>query len=365
MPASTRRRAGPRILALALALTLTGALAAPAQATTNAPALAQRRFEAMTYNLYLGANLQPLFGTSGLELVQAAAEAWAHVQQVDFTERAPAIAAGIVDAGAEVVGLQEVSLWQTAPLSDPSSLTTEYDFLEILLDELAAMGHPYRVVEVGDTFVGAVPVSLTTMVRFTDRNAIIVRDDLPVSMLRTANPTNDVFDAGIPITIGGEPVEITRGWGTVDVAIRGKWYRFANTHLEAFHPVVRSLQAMELVGALADSPYPVVLVGDMNSLPTDLAGAYGIITGAGFVDAWIEAMDGTPGYTAGQSDDLDNVPSTIDHTVDYVFHDSDGVVDGIEGTGDIVGEELDDRTATGLWPSDHAAVVVTLRIAKP
>ena len=47
--------------------------------------------------------------------------------------------------------------------------------------------------------------------------------------------------------------------------------------------------------------------------------------------------------TAGQTDDLDNVPSILD----------------------IAGEELNDRTDTvpALWPSDHAAVIVDLRLA--
>jgi hypothetical protein len=39
----------------------------------------------------------------------------------------------------------------------------------------------------------------------------------------------------------------------------------------------------------------------------------------------------------------------------------------VEGSCDIAGEELDDRTNTvpALWPSDHAAIVVDLHIAKP
>ena len=30
---------------------------------------------------------------------------------------------------------------------------------------------------------------------------------------------------------------------------------------------------------------------------------------------------------------------------------------------EVIGEELGDRTAAGLWPSDHAGVVATLRLA--
>ena len=50
------------------------------------------------------------------------------------------------------------------------------------------------------------------------------------------------------------------------------WFRFVNTHLEAFDPAalvpsIRSLQAAELVapGGPATSDLPVVLLGDLNS----------------------------------------------------------------------------------------------------
>jgi hypothetical protein len=32
---------------------------------------------------------------------------------------------------------------------------------------------------------------------------------------------------------------------------------------------------------------------------------------------------------------------------------------------EVLGEELDDRTPAGLWPSDHAGVVATLHLARP
>jgi hypothetical protein len=39
--------------------------------------------------------------------------------------------------------------------------------------------------------------------------------------------------------------------------------------------------------------------------------------------------------------------------------------DRVTGSGAIVREELADRTPSGLWPSDHAGVVLTLHLAKP
>jgi hypothetical protein len=39
---------------------------------------------------------------------------------------------------------------------------------------------------------------------------------------------------------------------------------------------------------------------------------------------------------------------------------------GVEAVAaEVLGEELDDRTPTGLWPSDHAGVVATLHLAHP
>jgi endonuclease/exonuclease/phosphatase family metal-dependent hydrolase len=71
----------------------------------------------------------------------------------------------------------------------------------------------------------------------------------------------------------------------VDVKVRGKTARFANTHLEVFSTPVRNAQGRELAAALATFTHPVVLVGDLNSRPDDTAGAYGTLSGAGYADA--------------------------------------------------------------------------------
>jgi len=93
----------------------------------------------MTYNLYLGADLAPLFAAPpGPGPVAAAGQVYNQVVQTDFPARAEVIAREIVEESPAVVGLQEVALWQTAPLGDPAALRPAYDFLEILLAELRA-----------------------------------------------------------------------------------------------------------------------------------------------------------------------------------------------------------------------------------
>jgi endonuclease/exonuclease/phosphatase family metal-dependent hydrolase len=140
----------------------------------------------------------------------------------------------------------------------------------------------------------------------------------------------------------------------VDVKIRGKRFRLITTHLEAFSPLVRNPQAAELLAGPAATDLPVVVVGDFNSGPGGDPGAYGILLGGGFSDAW---NDG-PGLTCCHAGDLHNPNPTLTKRIDLVL------TRGGFGTvaADVVGEASADRTPSGLWPSDHAGVVATLRL---
>ena len=140
--------------------------------------------------------------------------------------------------------------------------------------------------------------------------------------MKVSNPRSGLYQARIPLPnplLANLP--IVRGWASVDVKVRGKSFRFVDTHLEAFSAAVRTLQAVELSQLLADAPLPVVLVGDLNSEPTDAAGAYGILTGAlGLEDAWVDVHGPAGGNTSGQTDDLNLPESRIDHRIDYVLY---------------------------------------------
>ena len=187
------------MLALAAILGVLGALLAPALAQARPPVQAQRPFEVMTFNVYLGTDLSPLFAiTDPAQLIPAAAAAYQHVVDTDFNERGEAIAEQIAEASPDVVGLQEVSLWQTAPLSDPSAVTTQYDFLAILLDELEEQGHPYEAVSVNETFSASLPISMTTLCIWTDRNVILVRDRQG-PMVITNNAVGGKYVAALPV----------------------------------------------------------------------------------------------------------------------------------------------------------------------
>lgn len=333
------------------------------QAREEGPGRGARAVGVATYNVYLGADLQPLFSAgSRAELVERAGEVYAAMEATDFRERAAAIADLLAESEPGVVALQEVARWEKGPAG--GELTVRYDFLRLLLDELAARGTPYRAVAANDNFTGRMPVSAAEEARFTDRDVVVVRDGLPAARLRTSRPAAAAYAARVtlPSRIPGLSFEVPRGWSAADVTVPGGTFRFVSTHLEAFGgPGVRAAQARELAAAFADSPHPVVLAGDFNSRPGDGGGAYGILAGAGYADAWT-AAGGDPdgGWTAGQSGSLLE-DDALSHRIDHVLYRPDGVR---AVAAEVVGDREADRSApTGLWPSDHAGVVTELRLS--
>ena len=125
------------------------------------------------YNVYLGADLTPLFGASSLlDLAARAGSIYAEMVRTDFPQRAQAIAELVADDRPDVLGLNEVARWETAPwtlVPTPSGpvpvvtgpYTTTYDFEEILLDALAAEGEQYTVVARNANFTSAaIPIAI-------------------------------------------------------------------------------------------------------------------------------------------------------------------------------------------------------------
>ena len=98
--------------------------------------------------LYFGADLLPAIATRTTpELMAAVAGIYSEVQYTDFPARAKVLAREIARAAPTLIGLQEAPMWLSGPLLDPAPAThVEYDFIEILRTELAAIGAPYDVV---------------------------------------------------------------------------------------------------------------------------------------------------------------------------------------------------------------------------
>jgi hypothetical protein len=325
----------------------------------------------MSRNVYLGGDLDPVIGaTSPQQVPLVAAQAWAQIQASNFPARAGALAAEIVEERPHLVGLQEVSLYQVQSPSDlviggtTPATAVAYDFLQLLLDSLAARGADYRIVaSVTNTsvevpvYTGRGPIPFDD-VRYTDHDVILARADVA-----TTNPQAANFAARINTAIGGAggpPVSLRRGWTSVDATVYGRSVRFANTHLEVERfAAVQTLQAAELIGILTASSLPVVAVGDYNSNANMLETAtYAMMLNAGFEDMW--QANGDSGYTCCQDKLLRNEESQLVKRIDFVF--ARGFSGTVIGASHLVGDEVTDRLASGLWPSDHAGVVTRLRL---
>src|ERR687897_487338 len=139
------------------------------------------------YNGHLGADLTPLFGATSLpHLIARAGAIYAEMERTDFPQRAEAIAELVAEEKPDVLGLNEVALWETAPwalVQTPAGplpvatgpYTPSFDFEQILLDALAAEGEPYTVVASNSNFTSAaipiaIPISPTLAARFTDHD---------------------------------------------------------------------------------------------------------------------------------------------------------------------------------------------------
>jgi endonuclease/exonuclease/phosphatase family metal-dependent hydrolase len=155
--------------------------------------------------------------------------------------------------------------------------------------------------------------------------------------------------------------------------VDGRSFRFLNSHLEAESPDVNLAQANEMVVLLDKVHEPVIWVGDFNSDANTAAPSYALITGAGFTDLWPLAHPRDPGLTNGPNDGVGALnaagvllpyPSlTFDKRIDLVLlRDRFGEPRDVDAA--IFGNQLDDRTATGLWPSDHAAVGMVFELPR-
>jgi len=382
---------------LARARTLIAIVAALALIPLLLPALASAKEDngrgkvanVMTRNLYLGADLTPAILAPSLEaFVAANGKILRDVSANDFPTRAKGLAEEILAEKPDLVGLQEVALWRTGAPSltpvltgEPTATTVRFDYLQLLLAQLNKGPDRYDVVRVQNEFDLEAPADENQIRgdgpeaaiadaeingRLTMRDVILVRRGAGV---QTANPQSANFKTLLTVPILGKPLTIKRGWTAVDAKVRGShWFRFVNTHLEAFDPAqlvpsIRALQAAELVapGGPATSELPVVLLGDLNSdddtvSPGDQQ-AYRVLLEAGFVerstDDPLSCCLNSPLLAVGAGGNV----ADFDHQVDHVM------------TDDPAGITLQSSVVTGLlpvngfWNSDHAGITSSLRFA--
>jgi endonuclease/exonuclease/phosphatase family metal-dependent hydrolase len=319
----------------------------------------------MTRNLYQGTNFQEVLAAPNPgAFVAAVSLTYQNILDTKPIERAAAVALEIQRERPDLVGLQEASILRKGA-GIPTTVVV--DQLDSLLSELADLGDPYNVIAIVPGIDVTAPSTLGFNVRLTLRTVIIARAEseneggIDLSNVQVQNyATNLQF----PTAVG--PILNLRGWASVDVEIGTSAFRFITTHLEAGQvPAVQLAQAAEAIhSAVNSTTLPIVFLGDFNAtgdsgqdptFPT-----YQSLINAGLADAWPPKHGRATGLTCCQDADLLNTTSKLFQRVDLILlRGKIGVRDiHLIGNTPAVGEPF------GLWPSDHAGVVATLKIFK-
>ncbi|MEA2331492.1 MAG: hypothetical protein QOH58_1630 [Thermoleophilaceae bacterium] len=352
-----------RALACALTLALVLAPTAVADAAKRKKSV---DVTVMTRNIYLGGDIfRPIGSQSIAEFEQKAGLLWAEVQGTDIATRAKLLAREVKRTKPDLIGLQEVAIWRRGPDGLKDGATTPstqvvYDFLAIYRRELKRLGLRYSVGGKQQEANIEAPIDAGYDVRLTMFDVILVkkRKDLKVTGRLSDNYDEEI---GVPTPAG--TLTSTRGWVAIDARLKGKRLRLVNTHLEAFSDDIRETQARELIapGGPLRVRKQLIVTGDMNSDPNGRespSGAFDVLAGFGLVDTWSSRFG--PGYSCclNQSDARDPNANGFDHRIDLIL--AKPKLRALRG--EVVGDELRDRAANGLWPSDHAGVVTKLRL---
>jgi len=191
-------------------------------------------------------------------------------------------------------------------------------------------------------------------------NMVLVRSDLPPSILQWSNPQSAYFTNIVYLNSPIGVIPITRSWVSIDVQFKQNAFRLIGSHLESGDATIRDLQGGELRTGPANTPQPVIIAMDSNAqaapMPQDPAYLHFIT--AGYSDAWLEILPDTAGFTCCQAE-LDNNPvSQLYQRIDLIL-----TLGNIEAkTIALYGADPSDRTIDGLWPSDHAGVAAWLKL---
>jgi endonuclease/exonuclease/phosphatase family metal-dependent hydrolase len=284
----------------------------------------------------------------------------ATLDATDWRERAARMVAEIEAQNPDVVSLNEMVTVERQglqyvglPIAD-----ARVDFLAVFTEELAKRNLPYKLVKALPLTYAPVTIAEGIFVTYYDRDALFVRNNVVV-----ANAVADTF--AVTQALPGVPTQL-RGWIAADLTLRGRTWRFVATHPEPSWPAGagQPTQIAEVIAAAGTTALPAVVAGDLNLEPTSPFHAQ--LTGAGFIDLLQEEYGSSPaGFTCCQDDPaLRNAAPTLVKRIDYVM------VRPAQGYGlgpmdiQIFGDEAVDRTASGMWPSDHAGLLAKLVLQK-
>lgn len=340
----------------------------------------------MTRNIYVGGDVDIVIEAEDPQMIPfLVAEVYAMVQQTNFYERAVSLAREIKLTRPHLIGLQEIStIYRQSPgdqlnymlgIDEPPTSASEedivYNYLDILLNALSEAGMDYRPVAIGQNADVEMPMATMVVgdqlaayddIRLIDFDVILARHDVQI----VGEPLVVPYSVILQVPPEDPQLIVPRGFVSVVASIGNQTLRFVSTHLEA--PLeaepIRFAQAMELRTWFENETLPVIIVGDFNA-PAPTNGTYQSMIEGGYQDAWLENPHSHhwDGLTFGHDPDLLNPVPDFTERLDFIFHRSNQPQTTIK-TGPVVvlGDEEYNRTASGLWPSDHGGVVAKLHL---
>lgn len=284
----------------------------------------------------------------------------------NIPKRADGIAREIQIYRPAMVALQEVTTISSGPLGT-TSMNIDANGFDALMADLKTRGLHYKAVFVQkntDIVLPALDASYqpTVQVGLTDYDAVLVRCDLLADglTLRKVNAQHFSDPATLMYSVAGQSIPFYRGWIAVDAKYRGMDYRFVTTHLETFSPGYQQAQANELIMGPLNTQLPLILAGDLNSdaiAPSWGNGpAYGMLTAAGFVDAWTSLRPNDLGVTWPLFLEDSGIGPSTPQRIDLVL--LKGRVVPVQTT------ETGLTPVNGIWSSDHAGVATVIKIEK-
>lgn len=334
------------------------------------------KVEIMTQNMDDGTDqtylIAAILGLAPLTVAQAVDLTYAELWYSALPLRAAYIAAEIARKSPDIVAVQEAALWRIGPTPETANVVI-FDNLALLVAALRIAGVRYDVVAVNVLSDLAAPGSAGAL-RFTDRNAMLLRSDLRPPAFQLSNVHANTYATTLPFA----GFTVKAGWISADVHVGNKQLRIVTTHLES--PIehvqaatdVQVAQAEELIHELRNLTIPVVICGDFNSDALhggfiDSTPTVGLIEAAGYTEVWPAThAAGDKGLTwpyyledqfpGGAPPPPFFAPSTPFERIDLFFS------KGLEVTGsDLVFTHMPRLHDIPPYASDHAGVVAVFR----
>lgn len=233
------------------------------------------------------------------------------------------------------------------------------DFLPVFQEELGKLGLHYDLVTtlpLTNIRIDLPYFPVPVFIQYDDRDAMFVRSDVRVGEVAV-----DTF----AVTLQSVTLQ-SRGWIAADVEVHGKPWHVVGTHPAPNWPADgRTPQITELIGAVAGVARPVIIAGDLNLLPG--SAEYAQLATAGFADLWALRNGRSPAeFTCCHGDDetLRDPADGLEKRIDYILaRPASGYAIGPVPFS-IFGDNLSERTVTGMWPSDHAGLFAGLVLQK-